>query len=205
MQDLGNEILLYDLKIDKAFCLNETAAIVFRHCDGSTSPADLKLKKGDLSEEVIFLTLDLLEKENLLKVKDYQSPFDGLSRRAIIKKVGLASMVAWPVISSIMAPPAAAAQSGSCFNAPVDLMKLILRVIVVTAILDVGTFQLAPLVFPLVKCFSLRLRRPTMTFVMLKFTKIPVVIRDRLPETGPGAIALNFLPLFFEAISSVTG
>ncbi len=104
MQDLGNEILLYDLTINKAFCLNQTTSIVFKYCDGNTSFADLRLKEKDLSDEVIYLTLDLLQKENLLKFKDYQADFNGLSRREVIRKVGLASMVALPVISTLIAP-----------------------------------------------------------------------------------------------------
>lgn len=104
MQDLGNEILLYDLTINKAFCLNQTTSIVFKYCDGNTSFADLRLKEKDLSDEVIYLTLDLLRKENLLKFKDYQPNFNGLSRREVIRKIGLASMIALPVISSLIAP-----------------------------------------------------------------------------------------------------
>jgi hypothetical protein len=118
MQDFGQEILLYDLNINKAICLNQTASLVFKHCDGVCSLTDLKLKNSDLTDEIIFLTLDLLAKESLLQVNNYQSRFDGLSRREVIRKVGLASVIALPLISSIIAPNAAAAQSGGCFFEP---------------------------------------------------------------------------------------
>lgn len=111
MQDLGQEILLYDLTINKAFCLNQTASIVFRHCDGITNLADLKFKNRQLSDEVIFLTLDLLQKNNLIESPNYQSPFADLSRREVIRKVGLASMIALPLISSVIAPSAAMSAS----------------------------------------------------------------------------------------------
>lgn len=118
MQDLGTEILIYDLSINKAFCLNQTSATVFRNCDGNTSFADLRRIKRDLSDEVIDLTLDLLQKENLLKSKDYQPNFNGLSRREVIRKVGLGTMIALPVITSLIAPKAVEAQSSTCFNQP---------------------------------------------------------------------------------------
>ncbi len=111
MQDLGQEILLYDLAINKAFCLNQTASTVFRHCDGITNLADLKLKNRHLSDEVIFLTLDLLDKNNLIESPNYQSPFVGLSRREIIIKAGLTSMIALPLISSVIAPTSAMSAS----------------------------------------------------------------------------------------------
>lgn len=40
--------------------------------------------------------------------------FEGLSRREIVRKVGFASLVALPIVYSVVAP--AAAQNGSCFR-----------------------------------------------------------------------------------------
>ncbi len=116
IQDLGKEILIYDLRINKAFCLNETTSIVFRHCDETTGFSDLQLKYKDLSNEIILLSIDILKKNNLLDSENYESDFGGLSRREVIKKAGMASMLSLPVISILAVPQAAAAQS-QCLNA----------------------------------------------------------------------------------------
>lgn len=111
LQDLGKEILVYDLNINKALCLNSTVSSVYRNCDGHTSFAELKLIYDDFSDEIIFLTLDLLLKENLIESENYQSPIKGVSRREVVRKVALASLTVLPVISSIVAPTSVMAAS----------------------------------------------------------------------------------------------
>jgi hypothetical protein len=34
VQELNGEVLIYDLKVNKAFCLNDTSAQVWQACDG---------------------------------------------------------------------------------------------------------------------------------------------------------------------------
>jgi hypothetical protein len=112
VQELGKQILIYDLNTHKAFNLNETSSIVYQSCDGKTTLEELKLRTK-FTEEIIFLALDELKKENLIEENQpYNSPFSGMSRREAIRKVGLASMIALPVISSLVAPTSAMAQSG---------------------------------------------------------------------------------------------
>lgn len=119
-KELANEILIYDFKANRALCLNETSALVWRLCDGEKSPAEISLVmseklKSPVSEDFVWLALDQLKKEKLLaNGKSIERNFAGLSRREIIKKVGLASMIALPLISSIVAPTAASAQSAGC-------------------------------------------------------------------------------------------
>jgi hypothetical protein len=110
LQDLGNEILIYDLKINKAYCLNETSAIIFQNCDGKTSFDELSAK-ANLTDEVIFYALDQLQKDNLIEGEEILF-FKGLTRREVIRRVGLASVIALPVVAGIIAPTAAHAQSG---------------------------------------------------------------------------------------------
>lgn len=114
VQNYDKEILIYDLLINKAYCLNEASAIIYRHCDGNTTFLDLKAVYN-YTDDLIYLALDQLSRENLLeKNEDFVTPFTGLSRREVIRKVGFASFVALPVISSLVAPEAAMAQSNSC-------------------------------------------------------------------------------------------
>lgn len=114
VQSLGGETLIYDLAIDKAFCLNETAAKVFEACDGETTLAELK-RKHRFGDDLIFLALAQLQEDNLIE-NSTPAPFEGLSRREAIRRVGLGSIIALPVVSSLVAPTAARAASVSCVN-----------------------------------------------------------------------------------------
>jgi hypothetical protein len=120
VQQLEGELLIYDLGINKAFCLNQTSALIFQLCDGTRTVSEIsriisqKLKTL-VNEDFVRLALDGLQKDNLLeKAEDSSEHFMGLSRREIVKKIGLASMVALPVIMHVTAPTAAQAQSGVC-------------------------------------------------------------------------------------------
>lgn len=117
VQEVNNEVLIYDFDSNKAYCLNETSAIIWQMCDGKNSLSDIARELGKkldapADEGLVWLALEQLRKENLIK-NEVPEPeaFIGLSRREAIKKVGLASMIALPVISSIIAPTATHAQS----------------------------------------------------------------------------------------------
>lgn len=118
VQELENEFLIYDLKINKAFCLNETSTLVYQLCDGTKTVAEisnLMSRKLNtlISEDFVWLALNELKKENLLEDRDeLEINFGGLNRREVVKKVGLASMIGLPVIASVVAPTALMAQSG---------------------------------------------------------------------------------------------
>ncbi len=119
VQKIDDETLVYDLDKNKAFCLNETSALVWEMCDGTRNPSQIsdemsKKLKTLISEEFVNLALDQLSKDSLLDNRG-QDYFDGISRRGVIRKVGFASVVALPVVSSLVAPEASAAQS-SCLS-----------------------------------------------------------------------------------------
>ncbi len=111
IQNAGREILFYDLTTNKAYCLNETLATVYQACDGKTSFDELKAKTK-FTDDIIYLSLDELKKQDFIKQSEYISPFTGMSRREVIRKVGLASMIALPVMTSLIAPTSASAASG---------------------------------------------------------------------------------------------
>ena len=37
IEDVSGELLIYDVNTNRAHCLNESAAAIWRHCDGSRS------------------------------------------------------------------------------------------------------------------------------------------------------------------------
>lgn len=122
VQDLEGETLIYDLKINKAFCLNETSALIWQLCDGTKSVDEIAQLmsnnlNGSANENLVWLGLDLLDKENLLSEFTKLPPeFKQLSRREVIRKIGLGTTLALPIISSVTAPTAVQAQSTACVN-----------------------------------------------------------------------------------------
>lgn len=116
VQELENETLIYDLTIDKAYCLNETLAIVFNACGRGETFARLK-SEYKFTDDLINLALEKLKTNNLLADERHVAvDFGGLSRRQAIRRAGLASLIALPVISSLVAPRAASAASGAQDN-----------------------------------------------------------------------------------------
>lgn len=115
VQELPDEVLVYDASNDKAHCLNETAALVWKHCDGNTNIADIaklvgKELNASVKDEFIWLALDQLEKESLLeKETEFSLKSIGVSRREVIKRIGLASVIALPIVTSLLNPMSAKA------------------------------------------------------------------------------------------------
>ena len=46
IQEVDSEILIYDQNTDKAHCLNQTAANVWKYCDGETTLADARMVRS---------------------------------------------------------------------------------------------------------------------------------------------------------------
>lgn len=108
-QETDKELLIYDLRNNRAYNLNETSKNVFQACDGKTFLADFK-RRYQYTDDLINLALDELQRNDLIQ-KDYVSPLAGIARREVIKRIGLATMFALPIITSIVAPTSAHAQS----------------------------------------------------------------------------------------------
>jgi hypothetical protein len=123
VQELNGEVLIYNLNDNKAFCLNETSALVWQLCDGNKSVSEISQAVGTklnapVSEDLVWLALDQLKNEKLIANSEEIVPdFNGTSRREVIKKIGLTSVVALPFVSSLIAPTAAQAASPAPGNA----------------------------------------------------------------------------------------
>lgn len=107
VQELGKELLIYDLITNKAFSLNETSKIIYQSCDGETSFDELKRKHRELNDDMILLGVNELSQTNMLTQK-FES---GINRRTLLQKAAISAM-ALPIIISLATP--AAAQSQSC-------------------------------------------------------------------------------------------
>lgn len=118
VQELAEEILVYDLTTNEAHCLNKSAALVWKYCDGKTSVTDIAklLEKsfGDpVEDDFVRLAINSLTEKNLL---NEQSHFDLPNRRELLRKIGRASVIALPVVASLVAPPAAMAGNCVCLT-----------------------------------------------------------------------------------------
>ncbi len=134
IDELPDEVLIYDRDRDQAHCLNRTAALVWKHCDGTTTPPEIAQRlqqelnaNGDknsrLPEEMVWLALGQLERIHLLEHSvSVPSQFARLSRRQMVRGLGLAAALAVPVVTSIVAPRAVEAATlqppGACCGNP---------------------------------------------------------------------------------------
>jgi hypothetical protein len=122
IEELEDELLVYDLAADRAHRLNATAAAVFRHADGKRTVAELvdvlAEEVGEVSDEdLVLITLDGLVEAGL--VEDYEKRSTKAarsSRRKFIARAGAvgAAAASLPVVHSIVAPTVAQAQTDPC-------------------------------------------------------------------------------------------
>jgi hypothetical protein len=115
IEELEDEVLIYDKKNKRAHCLSATAARVWRACDG-VSDAEALAETLDLSERDVRDAFDELESVELFEAGlelvvvngNGNGNGHGLTRRELTKrsaKVG-AAVAAAPMILSITAPTA---------------------------------------------------------------------------------------------------
>lgn len=123
VRDLSGEVIVYDLDRHQAHCLNPTAAAVFRHADGEHSRAQIAAHLGAAGRpgtEIVDFALQQLGDAHLLEnVPSVEA--GGLSRRDVVRRVGLGAAVLLPLVTSVLAPTAAEAAAtcvSSCTGQP---------------------------------------------------------------------------------------
>lgn len=116
--ELDDEILVYDKARDKAHCLNQTAALVWKYSNGKRTvveiAAAMENKLGSpVNEQIVWFALKQLGQDQLLQnAVPVPNGFAGITRREFVKKMGLAAAaVTVPIVMSIAAPQSALAVS----------------------------------------------------------------------------------------------
>jgi hypothetical protein len=110
IQELPDEVLVYDLDRDRAHCLNPTAAFVWQRCNGKNTTAQIARTMGRefdcaVDEKIVWLAVDQLGRNHLLDRQPAPPPsLMGMNRRAMVRALGLAAIVAVPMVTSIVAP-----------------------------------------------------------------------------------------------------
>lgn len=116
VEELAEEALIYDADSQKAHCLNRTAYLVWRNCNGERSVSEIaraltKELQAEVSDELVWRALEELSRHDLLA--GTLSPSRGMeaSRRRMLRRAAITAVVAAPVIASLVAPRAAEAGS----------------------------------------------------------------------------------------------
>ena len=125
VQELAGELLVYDRDRYKAYCLNRTAALVWNHCDGQTAALEIAQRmqqelETPVDQQLVWLALKQLSGSRLLQEQiALPEEMATVSRRRVLRRIGLSAAVGVPLIMAITAPMATAqasctAQGGSC-------------------------------------------------------------------------------------------
>jgi len=123
VRELDGEILIYDSRNNKAHCLNETAALVWKQCDGRKAVAEIRRSVSrelgsEIDERIVWYALKQFGRDHLLEEKLILPPAlmaTGLNRREMVRALGLAAVVAVPLVTSIVAPTPV--QAATCLPA----------------------------------------------------------------------------------------
>jgi hypothetical protein len=125
VEELPDEVLVYDRKTDQAHCLNKMASLIWNNCNGEHSVDEIATSVGveldtSVSRQAVILGLENLAAFDLLERSPAQTFLKaGMPRRQLIKTLGLTSAIALPLVVSIVAPTAAqAATVNPCATAP---------------------------------------------------------------------------------------
>lgn len=112
----AGELLVLKRSTNEAHALNETAAIVFDLCDGTTSRATMVAEVArrtglPANESIVELALTELADAGLITLDESGRP--ELTRRALIRKLALpvAGIALLPVVETILMPTVASGQS----------------------------------------------------------------------------------------------
>lgn len=116
-QVVDDELVVYHLDNEQVHLLNRTTAAVWRHCDGTNSVAALADAVGrdlgtTVDDDIVWAALAELDRAGLLD-QPLRPGATSISRRQLVKRLALGA-VAVPVVTSILAPTAAAAASVGC-------------------------------------------------------------------------------------------
>jgi len=114
VRDLGDEVVVYELESHRGHCLNRTAALVWRACDGRRPTAAIAAHVGrelgvSADEDFVRYTLRRLGHAGLL-----DSPVEErtLTRREVARRIGQAALL--PVVVSLLAPRPSEAATCPC-------------------------------------------------------------------------------------------
>lgn len=114
----GSELVVFAPAAQEAHALNQTASLIFDLCDGVTTRAQMVTALQDVGlpadTAIVNLAVTELAEASLVTLDD-DPPQLGVSRRAVIRRLGLSAtaIAMLPVVDTIFVQSAAAQGSGT--------------------------------------------------------------------------------------------
>jgi hypothetical protein len=124
-QQVGAEILVYDERRHKAFCLNQSSSVIWELANGErtigeiATAASLHLE-SPVSDELVLFAVEELRRDGLIEPAAIPGPTQTISRRAMMQRIGVGGALLVPAIAAIVAPTAAQAYGG-CVDCTTDV------------------------------------------------------------------------------------
>jgi hypothetical protein len=126
LEEIGDELVIYDLQRHRAHQLNRTAALVWQHCNGQRTVAELcKILQDELDpaiqEVLVWQALERLGRSHLLREpRPRQAGAARMTRRQALRKLGQVAALAllMPAVTSILAPAPLRADQHDCDKNP---------------------------------------------------------------------------------------
>lgn len=118
VQEMDGELVIYHANTAQASVLNQTAAVIWKLCDGKTSVREIAQRAAQqlnapVDEAFVQYTLAQLSKKNLLEASvTMPLNFKGMTRRDFLRSGALGAAVILPVVVTMTAPKVT--QAASC-------------------------------------------------------------------------------------------
>ena len=114
IRKVGDEVIIYDSKTQKAHCLSDIAASVWQLSEAQKSVREICVALEQPDEQQVLAILSELESAGLVVNPIPDIGHDNkLSRRELVKKAGVGIALAAPFLTSIIVPPPASAVTPS--------------------------------------------------------------------------------------------
>lgn len=117
LQEVDDELVVQDTANNQVHLLNDTAAVIWKLCDGKTGVTEIAARatralNAPVDTNLVWYTLEQLSKKNLLQAPVTRpSQMLGMTRRDFLRAGLVGTAVVLPVIISIAAPSVASAAS----------------------------------------------------------------------------------------------
>lgn len=118
VQDVFEELLVYDRERNIVRRLNRAAAAIWKQCDGRKNVGEIARAvapqfEEPIDEQAVLLAIQLFTRSHLLSGRVPElARARGVSRRELLTRIGIAAV---PLVTSMAVPTAA--QAASCFPA----------------------------------------------------------------------------------------
>jgi hypothetical protein len=117
IQPIGTESLVYDERRHMAFCLNESSSAIWLLADGQHTVAQISVAasvqlNAPVSEDLVLFAIAELRRDGLMEPSTVAESVPALSRRAMLRRLGVSGALLLPMIAAVLAPTAAQAYNG---------------------------------------------------------------------------------------------